>query len=377
VNMKVLITGGAGFIGAHLARRLLREECEVSIVDNFNPQVHGEVRHLPPDLDANVVLHFADIRDREALQRILSGQDVVVHLAAETGTGQSMYEVSRYEQVNIGGTANLMDALVNDSSRTVHRIVVASSRAVYGEGKYDCCRDGAVFPYRRKTEDVRSGRYEPRCPLCGGPCDPAPTTEVSPSRPSSFYGLTKYVQEEMVLMFAKLMGLSAFALRLQNVYGPGQSLQNPYTGILAIFAGQARANLPIHVFEDGCESRDFVYIEDVVEATWRCISARNSPVEVLNVGSGHRTSVLEVADQIVSVLNSSSLVEVNGGFREGDIRHNFADISKAKSLIGFEPRWTFHTGLQEFLRWAHMQDIRTSKYESSLLESRERGILHV
>lgn len=375
--MKVLITGGAGFIGTYLARHLVREGCEVSVLDNFSPQVHGEVRYLPPDLASNVALHLADVRDRDALKRALKGQNVVVHLAADTGTGQSMYEVSRYEQVNIGGTANLIDALVNDSSRTVSRIVVASSRAVYGEGKYHCDRDGVVFPDGRKTEDMRSGQYEPRCPRCGHPCQAVPTSEDSPSHPTSFYGLTKQVQEEMLLMFARLMGLSAFALRYQNVYGPGQSLQNPYTGILAIFASQARTNQPIHVFEDGCESRDFVYIEDVVEATWRCISAQGSPVELLNVGSGCRTSVLEVAQQIVSSLSSTSAVQVNGSFREGDIRHNFADIGKARSLLGFEPRWTFHAGLQEFLRWTHSQEVHASRYESSLRESRERGILHV
>jgi len=267
--------------------------------------------------------------------------------------------------------------LVNDSSRTVEKVVLASSRAVYGEGKYHCDQDGVVFPNGRKIEDMRSGQYEPRCPHCGHPCQAVPTSEESPSRPASFYGLTKQVQEEMLLMFARLMGLSAFALRYQNVYGPGQSLHNPYTGILAIFAGQARTNQPIHVFEDGRESRDFVYVEDVVEATWRCIAADSSTAGVLNIGSGRRTSVLEVAEKIVSFSTSTSAVQVNGNFREGDIRHNVAEISKAKTLIGFEPQWTFDAGLQGFLRWAHSQEIHASRYESSLLESRERGILHV
>jgi len=375
--MRILVTGGAGFIGAHLTRRLLRERCEVSILDNFNPQVHGEIRDLPSDVAPNVVLYRADVRDKDALSRALRGQDVVVHLAADTGTGQSMYEVSRYEEVNIGGTANLIDVLVNDSGRTVNRILVASSRAVYGEGKYICDGDGAVFPFARKAEDMRSGQYEPRCPRCGRSCKPVPTPEDSPFHPISFYGLTKQVQEQMVLMFAKVMGLSAFALRYQNVYGPGQSLQNPYTGILAIFANQARTNRPIYIFEDGDESRDFVFIEDVVEATWRCISTENSSVEVLNVGSGRRTTVLEIAEQVVSLLGSTSAIEVNGSFREGDIRHNFADIDKARSLIGFEPRWTFRVGLQEFLTWAQSQDVNPSRYESSLVETRERGILHV
>jgi dTDP-L-rhamnose 4-epimerase len=376
MKMKILVTGGAGFIGTHLARYLLGKDCEVSILDNFSPQVHGNVSDLPPDLARDVTLYRADVRDKDCLQRAVRGQNVVVHLAAETGTAQSMYEISRYEAINIGGTANLVDLLVNDSSRTVSKLIVASSRAVYGEGKYHCNRDGVVFPHSRKREDMRSGQYEPRCPHCEQPCQVMPTSEESPFHSTSFYGLTKQVQEQMVVMFARVTGLSGCALRYQNVYGPGQSLSNPYTGILAIFANQARANQPIHVFEDGYESRDFVYVEDVVEATWRCILLPDSSVQVMNVGSGYRTTVAQVAREIVSVLASTSRIEIDGSFREGDVRHNYADVGKARSLIGFEPRWKFRDGLQEFLRWAQSQELITSRYESSLLESRERGILH-
>jgi dTDP-L-rhamnose 4-epimerase len=375
--MKALIIGGAGFIGIHLTRRLLRERWEVSVLDNFSPQVHGAMCDLSPDVAPNVTLHRADVRDKELLSRALRGQDVVVHLAADTGTAQSMYEVSRYQQVNIGGTANLVEALLNDADRTVKRIVVASSRAVYGEGKYWCDRDGAVFPFGRRVEDMRSGQYEPRCPRCQQPARSLPTTEDSPLQPASFYGLTKQVQERMVLMFAEVMGLAAIALRYQNVFGPGQSLRNPYTGILAIFANQARTNEPIYVFEDGRESRDFVYINDVVEATWRCMNAESVTGETINVGTGERTTVLEVAEKVVSCMASTSAVKVNGRFREGDIRHNCADISKAKSLIGFDPQWSFGDGLREFLVWAQGQDIQGSTYEASLAETRERGILRV
>ena len=374
--MRVLITGGAGFIGSHLARHLLQKQCEVSIFDNFSPQVHGKVDGLPRDLDRNVTLHRADIRDKDCLRHALKGQNVVVHFAAETGTAQSMYEVSRYEGVNIGGTANLIDSLVNDSLRTVTRIVVASSRTVYGEGKYLCHADGVVFPSRRTSQDMGLGQYEPRCPRCGQPCQTVPTCEDSPLHPTSFYGLTKQVQEQVVLMFAKVMGLSAFALRYQNVYGPGQSLMNPYTGILSVFASQARMNRPIYVFEDGNETRDFVYVEDVVEATWRCISDADAPVEALNIGSGRRTSVKEVAETVVSSLESKSAVVINRSFRDGDVRHNCADISKATSMIGFEPQWGFQEGIQEFLRWVQSQELCPSGYESSLLEGWERGILH-
>lgn len=374
--MKVLITGGAGFIGTHLARHLLRVGCEVSVLDSFSPQVHGKVRDLPPDLAGDVTLHRTDIRNSDLLQHALRGQNVVVHLAAETGTGQSMYEVNRYEAVNIGGTANLMHLLVNDSSRTVSKLIVASSRAVYGEGRYHCSQDGVVFPVNRRIEDLRAGQYVPRCPHCDQPCEALPTSEDSPFHPTSFYGLTKQVQEQMVLMFAGIMGMAAFAIRYQNVFGPGQSLNNPYTGILAIFANQARTNQTIHVFEDGHQSRDFVYIEDVVEATWRCILSPESSSQALNVGSGVRTTVSQVAQEIVSILGSSSKVEIDGSFRAGDIRHNCAETAKAKSLIGFEARWKFCDGLREFLRWAQSQEVAASRYELSLLESRERGVLH-
>jgi len=373
---RVLITGGAGFIGTHLARRLLREGCQVTILDSFSPQVHGDQRSLPPELAGHVRLLIGDVRDRDAFQQALDGQDMVVHLAAETGTGQSMYELERYEQVNMGGTAVLLDCLVNDPHRHVHRIVLASSRAVYGEGKYQCPGCGVVYPAMRSAQDMQAGRFEPRCPHCGAECSPLPTDEDSPLRPSSFYGLTKQTQEQMLSLFARSLGLSAFILRYQNVYGPGQSLRNPYTGILAIFASQARSGQPIRVFEDGRESRDFVYIEDAVEATWRCLGVEAGGVEVLNVGSGSRVTVSEVAQGIVQFFGSRSEVSVTGEFRLGDIRHSLADLSRVRQRLGFEPRWSFAEGLREFLLWAEGQAAGASQYEHSLSEMRDKGLLH-
>lgn len=374
--MNILVTGGAGFIGTHLVRRLLREGCEVAVLDNFSPQIHGDVRSLPPDISPHVHLHVADIRDKEQLTRALQNQDVVVHLAAETGTGQSMYEVERYASVNIQGTALLMDCLVNKRGSSVRKLLVASSRAIYGEGKYRCQRDGVVYPSPRKAEDMRAGHFEPRCPQCQEACEPLPTSEDSAIRPSSFYGLTKHVQEQMTLLFARTLGLPALALRYQNVYGPGQSLKNPYTGILAIFSNQARANQPINVFEDGRESRDFVYIDDVVEATWRSVNAEGDHVEALNVGCGERTTVSQVVEEIVKFYSSRSEVSVTGSFRKGDIRHNVADLTRARELIGYAPQWSFGRGIVQFLQWAASQEVSASGYESSLEEMRERGLFH-
>src|SRR5581483_2861541 len=304
-GMNILVTGGAGFIGTHLVRRLLREGCTVAVLDSFISQVH-ENEELANDLANHVELYRGDVRDRELLSQALANRDTVVHLAAETGTGQSMYEVVRYQDVNIGGTAALIDCIVNNGNCRVSKLLVASSRAIYGEGKYSCLSHGTVHPIGRRLEDLNAGHYEPVCPSCRVPCFPEATTEDSPARPLSFYGLTKHVQEEMSLMFARAHGFSTYALRYQNVYGPGQSLRNPYTGILAIFSSLARSGSPIQIFEDGRESRDFIFVEDAVEATWRFLAQDCNSVASFNVGTGQATAVLQVASEIVQFFESSS-----------------------------------------------------------------------
>jgi dTDP-L-rhamnose 4-epimerase len=374
--MKILITGGAGFIGTHLAKRLLQERHEVRIFDNFSSQVHASNKSLDKDIAQHVELIVGDVRDSNLFKEALVGQNVVVHLAAETGTGQSMYEVEKYESTNIRGTAILFDHLVNDINRTIEKVVVASSRSIYGEGKYRCAEHNFVYPNVRKKEDLLSGKYEPTCPTCDKECDLELTDEDSTLHPTSFYGLTKQVQEQMTLMFARTLGISGFALRYQNVYGPGQSLNNPYTGILAIFANQARANLPINIFEDGKESRDFVYIEDVIDATLSCIKYSQNANEALNVGSGERISVMEVAKQIIDFFKSESEITVTGNFRNGDIRHNIANLEKINSLLIYEPKWKFSNGIREFLRWAESQTVENNGYKESLNELRDRGLLN-
>lgn len=386
--MNVLITGGAGFIGSHLARRLICENCTVTILDNMSPQIHGEstihwerkvterILNTTEHPSDKLKVLIGDVRDKLAFTEALNQQEVVVHLAAETGTGQSMYEVERYEDTNLKGTAILMDYLVNDKSSCVRKLVVASSRAIYGEGKYSCQVCGVVYPGIRHVEDLKSGLFEPTCPNCRNTCLPLPTDENSAIHPSSFYGLSKQVQEQMTLLFAGTLGISGFALRYQNVYGPGQSLKNPYTGILAIFSNQARMNQPINIFEDGKESRDFVYIDDVVEATWRVIQPQTVGVEAINVGSGERTTVSEVVQEIIRFFDSNSPISITGAFRKGDIRHNVADLSKLKSVTNFEPKWNFRDGIREFLMWAESQKIVVSKYEKSLNEIRQKGLMH-
>ena len=374
---QVLITGGAGFIGTHLARRLLAEGHEVTILDSFTPQIHGGADALPQDLTGYVRLVRGDVRDKDVFHAALGGQDAVVHLAAETGTGQSMYEIGRYAEVNLIGTALLMEYLVSPGSK-IAKIVTASSRAIYGEGKYACPAHGTVYPEARLETDMEAGRFEPVCPVCAAPCAALPTDEASRLAPSSFYGLTKQVQEQMTLLFGRTCGVPATALRYQNVYGPGQSLHNPYTGILAIFSNQARAGQPIYIFEDGQESRDFVYIDDVVDATVRALRPDAAGGDAINVGSGVRTSVHEVVAEIVRFFGSASAVSVTGGFRLGDIRHNFADLARAEARLGYRPRWAFADGLAEFLRWAQAQAAEAgaaSQYERSLAELDAKGLM--
>jgi dTDP-L-rhamnose 4-epimerase len=374
-DMNVLVIGGAGFIGTHLVRRLLREGYSIAVLDNFTPQVHGANQALALDLADHVELYRADVRNTSTLAKALSGRDAVVHLAAETGTGQSMYEVERYEQINIGGVAAIFDVLINNPGLCPRKLVLASSRAVYGEGKYRCSEHGNVYPNGRAPGALKASQYDPLCPECGVPCTPEATTEDSPHKPLSFYGLTKSVQEKIAFMLAATSGLSVCALRYQNVFGPGQSLRNPYTGILAIFSNLVRCGKLIQIFEDGQESRDFVFIEDIVEATWRCLKMDVGSSESFNVGTGQRTSVLSIAEQIVEYFGTDTEIRVTGAFREGDIRHNFADITKLTKATGFIPQVPWRNGLVRFLDWAAMQEPCSTPYEESLREMSERGLL--
>ncbi len=373
--MNVLITGGAGFIGTHLTRHLLEAGHEITVLDNFSPQIHAGRTELAPDLRAHVRLIVGDISDASLLGSALAEAECVVHLAAETGTGQSMYEVSRYERTNLAGTALIYDCLTKARARKVQRMVVASSRAIYGEGAYRCEVHGTVYPLPRSSEEKQASLFDPVCPICGAACTTAPTPESAPLRPTSFYGLTKQVQEQTVLLFGKVLGIPSLALRYQNVYGPGQSLDNPYTGILAIFSNLARTGKPIQIFEDGLESRDFVYVEDVVRATAAGLSPDAKGCEAINIGSNERTSVMTVATEINAFFGSASEIKVTGAFREGDIRHGMADLSKAQNLLGYQPMWKFADGLRRFLDWTTTNELSEDHYEQSLNEMKERGLL--
>lgn len=292
----VLITGGAGFIGSHLIRHLLARGMALRVLDALTAQVHGAVpQGLGWLVDERIEFLRGSVTDRITVEAALEGVTHVVHLAAETGTGQSMYEISRYFDVNVQGTANLLDILQNSKAGgSVRSLIVASSRAIYGEGSYICPEHGVVYPDSRTNASMSSGNFELNCPKCGYVVSLADTEETAPFRPTSVYGLTKQIQEQAILMHARTNRLNAFALRYQNVYGPGQSLKNPYTGILAVFSNLARQGKPIDVYEDGLESRDFVYIDDVAEATVRSVMYDGPFVGALNVGTGEALSLIHI-----------------------------------------------------------------------------------
>ncbi len=375
---KVLITGGAGFIGSNVARELVKEGYEITVLDNFLPQIHGDKNELLDDLSGKVKLIVGDVSDKSVLYAALEGQDAVIHYAAETGTGQSMYAVSHYTNVNIQATANLCDYIINES-HNIKSVIVASSRSIYGEGKYNSLEHGTVYPNSRTFQNVNES-FEVCCPISKKHnLEVKATDEASKIHPSSFYGITKQVQEQMIILATQLKGICGYALRYQNVYGPGQSLKNPYTGILSIFTRLALQNEEINIFEDGLESRDFVHIEDVVNATVSCLKSTKKGQYILNVGSGIPVNVLEVAQEIVQYLKSTSQIKISGAFREGDIRHNFADLTLIKEVIGFEPQWRFKEGLHSFIDWVLEQnDIPkdTTDYKKSLGELKEKGLLN-
>lgn len=373
---KILITGGAGFIGSALAVKLIEKKYEVVILDNLSKQVHGEnpynsyTYNLIKD---KAVFIRGDVNNTADWIKALSGVTSVIHLAAETGTGQSMYEINKYIETNIGGTSKLLDLLSNKNF-SIEKLIIASSRSVYGEGKYNCEIHGVVYPTARKEEDLLRGDFHVKCPLCSQNVKLLFTDEESKLHPTSIYGFTKLAQEQMCLMFGKSTNLPVVAFRFQNVYGEGQSLKNPYTGILSIFSTRIKNGNQIDIFEDGLESRDFVHVNDVVDAIILGLESSNGNGQVFNVGSGILTSVLTVSELLKNNYNSNVSVQITSKYRVGDIRHNVADLSKIKALLGYEPKIDFKTGLSGFVKWVESQNIENDNYEKTINEMKNRGL---
>jgi dTDP-L-rhamnose 4-epimerase len=376
--MRILITGGAGFIGSNLALRLAGEGHTITVLDSLSPQIHGADPEQTSPLLASILPHVRFVRgsvcDETVVAECIRDQEAVVHLAAETGTGQSMYEIRRYAEVNVGGTALLLDRLTNHP-HGIRRVVVASSRAIYGEGKYRAPNGEVVYPPARRVEDMKAGRFEPLCDRTGEPLQCLATDEDSRIHPTSVYGITKHNQEQMIMTVCPTLGIEPVSLRYQNVYGPGQSLKNPYTGILSIFSTRILNGNPINVFEDGRETRDFVFIDDVIDATCRALFDHGAGNQVFGIGSGVATDLLTVARTLVHSYDRDVPIEVTGAFRVGDIRHNFADLSKARRLLRFEPRIDFSRGMERFTSWVKTQEVPKDDYERSIREMTDKGLL--
>lgn len=374
---KVLVTGGAGFIGSNVALKLIAKGYSVVVLDSLSEQIHGsnpdQTSPLYLSIKDKVDFIKGDVCKREDWLKALDGVDYVIHLAAETGTGQSMYEIEKYVGTNIGGTALLLDILAN-TKHHVKRVVVAESRAIYGEGKYVCPSCGVVYPLERKDEDMSKGDFECKCPKCGGSVKLVGTTEGSNILPSSVYGITKQVQGQLVHLVCKSIGVESVSFRYQNVYGPGQSLSNPYTGILSIFSTRIKNGNGLNIFEDGKETRDFVFIDDVADATILGMEVPAANGHVFNVGTGVATDVLTVAHTLCDKYGIQVPITVSENYRLGDIRHNFADITLAKQILGFKPKWNFSDGIEQFVKWVNQQEVQEDNYEASIEEMKKKGL---
>ena len=376
-NIKnILVTGGAGFIGSNLVLKLLDRGYYITVLDNLSPQIHGK----NPETESSLFKSIKDkvkfikgsVTDRENWEKALSNQDAIIHLAAETGTGQSMYQVHKYVDVNINGTALMLDVLVNGDYK-IKKVIIASSRAIYGEGKYRSKEFGIVFPSHRAEEDLNKGDFEVKYPNSSDLTLVA-TDEESKIHPSSVYGITKQNQEQMIMTVCPTLGIAAVAFRYQNVYGPGQSLKNPYTGILSIFSTQIKNGNGINIFEDGKESRDFVYIDDVVDATILGLEKEEANNQIFNVGTGTPTDVYTVAKQLIENYRKEVPITISGNYRLGDIRHNFADITKISSMLNFVPKISFKQGLEKFTNWVNSQEIQEDYYQKSIEEMKVKGL---
>ncbi|MFT3772779.1 MAG: NAD-dependent epimerase/dehydratase family protein [Minicystis sp.] len=357
----VLITGGAGFIGSHLADELLRRGHRVRALDNLSPAVHGPERRRPDYLSPDVELIVGDVRDREAVTRSLQGIDAVYHLAAKVGVGESMYRIEEYTHENGCGTAVLLEVL---AEKPVRRLVVASSMSVYGEGLYRTDKGGYVSGATRTRADVEQGLWDPRG-QDGEALQPVPTPESKPCALESVYALSKYHQERICLITGRAYNIPTVALRFFNVYGARQALSNPYTGVLAIFASRLLHDRAPQIFEDGHQRRDFVSVRDVARASALALTSEGAPGNVFNVASGHSCSVREAAAHLGRALGKEKITpEINGQYRVGDVRHCFADITAARRVLGYEPQVKLEDGIADLAGWLAGQVARDRTAEA-------------
>ena len=370
----VLVTGGAGYIGSHLVDALVARDYRVTVLDNLEPQVHRSGT-WPSYANPNAHYVRGDVRDRAVFEPLVLASDAVVHFAAAVSIGQSMYQIDRYVDVNTRGTALLLDILVN-ATHHVQKVLVASSIGVYGEGAYTCPAHGAVAPTIRPEAQLAARDWEQRCPVCGEHVASIPTPEDKTLYRDNIYSMTKYHQEEMVLLIGKTYGIPSVAPRFFNVYGPRQSLSNPYAGVAAIWLSRLLNDRQPVVFEDGGQLRDFVSIHDVVDCLVLMLETSGADFLPVNVGSGHTVTILEIAQTLTRVLGKSIEPSIAQAGRKFDIRHNTADITRATNTLGFHPKVTLAQGFSELVEWAKTTpDVANDFFDEALEELNQRGLL--
>ena len=369
-SSSTLVTGGAGFIGSAVVQSLLDRGSSVRVYDSLVEQVHGPAPQ--PSLPDGVEFIHADVRDRDALAKALRGVDQVVHLAAEVGVGQSMYEISRYVDANTSGTGALLDILANDHT-TVERLVVASSMSVYGEGSYICNDHGSVCPKLRTESQLAVRAWEMQCPDCGSVVRPVATAEDKPLQPTSVYAISKMDQELLCLSVCGAYGIGAVALRYFNTYGPGQALSNPYTGVGAIFSSRLMNGKPPLAFEDGLQRRDFIHVRDVARATVTALEEENAYGEAINVGVGNPLTILEIGKLLANELGVDIETQVTEKYRVGDIRHCYASTQRAEKLLAFSPSVPLEEGIHELIEWVRTQQ-SVDSVDAAYAELGSRGL---
>jgi dTDP-L-rhamnose 4-epimerase len=371
-GLQVLVTGGAGFIGGHLVDNLIKRGCRVRIFDNLDPQVHGKDQRIPEYLNKEAEFLKGDMLNRNQLRKAIKDVEIIFHNAAVVGVGQSMYEIERYVRNNTIGTAILWDILANEPHK-VQKIIIASSMSNYGEGAYECKNCGIIFPKLRKLEQLRFREWEIKCENCKEELNPLPTKEEKPLSPTSIYALTKRDQEEMSLVLGKAYKIPVVILRYFNTYGQRQSLSNPYTGVAAISLSRILNNKPPIIFEDGLQTRDFIHVKDVVQANLLAMENDKINFEVFNIASGEPVTIRDIVNLLIKKLNSNLEPQILGKFREGDVRHCFADISKAKKKMNFEPKIKLEEGIEDLINWASTKT-SIDLTEVAIKELEERGL---
>lgn len=372
---RILVTGGAGFIGSHLVDRLVAEGHEVRIFDSLEEQVHGPGGNKPSYLNPNAEFVLGDMRNRDEVLKALDGVEVVFHKAAAVGVGQSMYEIEKYVHANSLGGAILLDCIVNNKTK-VEKIIVASSMSIYGEGAYLAETGETVYPQLRSLKQFQAKRWELERPVTGEPLKAVGTPETKPLFPTSIYAITKRDHEEMFLATGRSYKIPAVALRYFNVYGPRQALSNPYTGVCAIFSSRILNNESPWVYENGLQSRDFVHVSDIAQANLLAMESSEADYEVLNVGTGRALSINDVGNTLIEKIkgpDSGIKLNIIGKYREGDIRHCYADISKIRERIGYEPKVKFEDGITDLTDWVKKQTV-TDGFEKARKELESRGL---